>query len=250
MKPVFAAAVLALAPAMLPAQEEESDDGMIAMTRIYLEPVSWMKFGGAMEEYIGCYSENDGDDSWSAWRDVEKDVVWIVSSMSGWAEMDEGRSDANRACYSILEEKMGPIVKKVKTEYARYMPDWSGEAEDYDVVRLHQLVVDDGGAFRDVMAEMVSIVKEQEYEHVGAWYSMIGNDADEVGFFNVEHYENFAAMDADRPGYYGVMAEARGEEAAREMWQNMMDTLADDGHGYDSVLLARAEDWGYDPDDE
>lgn len=238
----------ALVPATLPAQESENT--VLSMTRIYLEPVSWMKFGSAMEEYIGCYAENGGEDAWSAWRDMEKDVVWIVSSMDGWAEMDQGRSEANRACYSIIEEKMGPLVRKVKTEYAERMDDWSEEYENYDVVRLHQLVVEDGPEFRETMGEMVSIVMEADYEHVGTWYSMIGADADEVGLFAVEHYENFAAIDEDRPGYYGVVADARGEESAAEMWENMMDTLADDGHGYDTVLLARAEDWSYDPDGE
>jgi hypothetical protein len=247
----IAAAALAVALAPTAAQaQEESDNSVLAMTKIYLEPVSWMKFGQAMEEYIGCYAENGGEDSWSAWRDMEMDVIWVVSTMDGWAEMDEERSEANRACYPIIEENMGSLVRKVKTEYAEYMPDWSGESEDYDVVRLHQLVVDDGSDFREVMGEMVSIVKEAEYEHVGAWYSMVGSDADEVDYFNVEHYENFAAMDVDRAGYYGVVAEAKGEEAAGEMWEDMVDSLADDGMGYSTVLLSRAEDWSYQPDEE
>jgi len=246
---VAAVLTIGLGPASLPAQE--SDSTVLSMTRIYLEPVSWMTFGSAMEEYIGCYAENDGEDSWTAWRDMEEDVVWIVNSMEGWAEMDEGRSEANRACYSIIEEKMGPLVRKVKTAYAERMDDWSDDYENYDVVRLHQLVVADGMEFREAMGEMVSIVMESDYEHgAGTWYSMIGADADEVGYFNVEHYESFAAMDEDRAGYYGVIVEAKSEDEAAEMWEEMMDALADDGHGYDTVLLARAEDWSYDPDGE
>jgi hypothetical protein len=245
---VAAVLTVGLTPAALPAQE--SDDSVLSMTRIDLEPVSWMKFGQAMEEYIGCYSENGGEDSWSAWRDMEKDVVWIVTSMDGWAEMDEERSEANRACYSIIEENMGPLVRKIRTEYAQYLPDWSAEAEGYDVVRLHQFVVEEGDEFEEIVGEMTSVVKDADYEHVGAWYEIIGNDADEVGFFVVSHYDNFAAIDDDRQGYYGVMAEAIGEDETEAMWERFGDTLADDGHGYDTVLLARAEDWSYDPDAE
>jgi hypothetical protein len=242
-----AALAVAAAPAILTAQESESN--MLSMTQIDLKPASWMKFGRAMSEYIDCYSENGGTDAWTTWRDVEKDSVWIVMSMNGWAGMDEGRSDANRACYTIIEEKMGPMIENVKTEYAERMDDWSGDYEDYDVVRLHQLVPGDMMEFRASMREMLTVVKEAEYEHLGIWYSMVGADADEVAYFNVEPFENFAAMDADRPGYYGVMAEAKGEEAAADMWENMTDTLADDGHGYDTVLLARAEDWSHDPEE-
>jgi hypothetical protein len=247
---IAAALSAALVPAALPAQEEESGNGMIQMTRVYLEPASWMKFGSAMEEYVACYAENGGEDSWSAWRDMEQDVVWIVSSMDGWADMDEGRSEANRACYPIIEDKIGSLVRKVKTEYARYLPEWSGEAEDYQVVRLHQFTVDEDDDFREIVGEMTSTVKEADYEHVGAWYDILGNDADEIDYFVVSRYANFAAMDEDRPGYYGVMTEAMGEEETDAMWERFYETLAEDGRGYKTVLLARAGDWGYDPEED
>ena len=50
--------------------------------------------------------------------------------MDGWASMDEGRSDADRACYPIIEEQMGSAISKVKTEYAERMDEWSAEYED------------------------------------------------------------------------------------------------------------------------
>jgi len=244
----IAATALTLSAGASIAVAQESDNQMLSMTRIYLEPVSWGAFGAAMSEYIECYTENEGDQSWSAWRDVGNEVVWIVSSMDGWAAMDEERGEASRACYPILEENMPAVVKKTKTEYARYLSDWSDSAEDFDVVRLHQFMVEEGDEFREVVGKMTSMVKEAEDAPVGVWYSMIGVDAGEVNYFQVSQYENFAAMDADRPSYNSVMVEELGEEGAEEMWDEMMDSLADDG--YKTVLLARQPAWSYSTDEE
>jgi hypothetical protein len=230
------------------AQQQESNNQLLSMTRIYLEPVSWNAFGTAMTDYINCYSENNGENSWNAWRDMGSSVVWIVSSMDGWAEMDEERSEANRACYPILEEKMPAVVKKVKTDYARYMADWSDSAEEFNVVRLHQFMVDENDEFMEVVGKMTAMVKEAEDAPVGVWYQMIGSDADGIDYFQVSQYENFAEIDADRPSYNSVMVEELGEEGAEEMWDELMDSLAD--YGYKTVLLARAPDWSYSTDEE
>ncbi|HMA98420.1 MAG TPA: hypothetical protein VKO38_03070 [Wenzhouxiangella sp.] len=244
----LASAVVALSASPMIASAQESDNSILSMTRIYLEPLAGMSFGAAMNEYIECYEENGGDNSWTAWRDMESSVVWIVSNMDGWAEMDQERGEAEGACWSILVEKMPASVIKMKTDYARYMADWSDPSEDFNVVRLHQFMVDEGDDFRETVGEMTSMLKEAEHEHVGAWYGMIGSDADEIDYFQVSQYENFAEIDADRPNYNSVMVEEMGEEKAEEMWDELFDSVAD--YGYKTVLLSRMEDWSYDPGEE
>ncbi|MGK7296658.1 MAG: hypothetical protein ACNS61_12680 [Candidatus Wenzhouxiangella sp. M2_3B_020] len=233
-----------LVPGIAAAQEDESQ--MIEITEIDLKAGHWRKFADGMESYISCYEEEGGEGSWSAWWDVEHSTIHLVSQMDGWAEMDE-RDEASMKCWSVIEEEISPHITDVETSFARSLPDWSGDAEGYDVVRLHRFRVDDGRAFRETVGTITGILKEAEYEHLGSWYDVIGNDAGEPDYFVVAHYENFAAMDEDRAGPYRTVVDAEGEERADELWAQFGDSLHDDWE-YSTLLLSRSSDLGYSPD--
>ena len=240
-----AAAALAIGMTSAIAFAQESEGYMLRMTKIYLTPVSWMEFGSGMNAYVECHQEKELDNSWSAWVDMESPVVWLVSRMENWAEMD---GPGLGPCYSIVEEQMGETIRYTETQFARYMSDWNTDDDnDPGVVRLHQFSVDEGDKFRRVVSEITSALKEFEYEHQGNWFEMIGEDADEINFFVVAEYENFAEIDTDRPGAGATLNEAIGEDAADALWERMWDALDDDGEGYDTVLLKKIPEWGYGP---
>jgi len=242
--PALVAAVFA-APA--PVSADEHENPLIEITQLDVKVGHWMKFRGGMEAYLACYEENEGEDEWSVWDDVEGGSYHIVSSMDGWAEMDE-TDEAGMACWSVIEEQIAPHLDGVSTRFARYLPDWSGEAVGYNVVRLHQFRVDEGDEFEQVVGEITTIMKEAEYEHLGAWYDVVGNDSDEIGYFVVEHFQNFAAIDDGRAGAYGTTVASVGEEAAQALWDRFGETLDEDA-GYETVLLRRVPEMSRSRDD-
>ena len=129
------------------------------------------------------------------------------------------------------------------------MPDWSGEAEGFDVVKLHNFRVKDGEAFRSMVGEVTGYMKEAEYEHQGTWYDVLTSKYWIADYFVVEHFKNFAAMDEERKGASGVLRDAVGEEKAAQFWKDFGEALADE-KGYWSNILVRRDSMGFSPDDD
>jgi len=219
--------------------QEEEESYILEMTEVGIKLGHASKFREAVKPYNACIAENDSDADWSAWRNVGGDgtTYHFVSTMANWAEMDTP-DEAGATCWSEHMENIMPHVNSISTSYARPMPEWSGDAENYSVVRLHQWRVEDGSAFREAAGAITSIMKEAEYEHMGTWYDMIGNSSNEPDYFVVTHFEDFAAMDEDRAGAYEVVSEQAGEERADELWEQFGDTLKDDW-AYFTLLLRR-----------
>ena len=240
------AAGIVLVPGVAAAQDDESH--MIEITEIDIKAGHWRKFSAGMESYISCYEEQEGEGSWSAWWDMEHSTIHLVSQMDGWADMDE-RDEASMKCWSVIEEEIAPHITKVETSFARPLPDWSGDAEGYDVVRLHRFRVDDESAFRETVGTVTDILEEAEYEHLGSWYDVIGNDAGEPDYFVVEHFDDFAEMDEDRAGAYRAVLDAEGEERADDLWEQFGDSLHDDWE-YSTLLLSRSSELAYSPDED
>lgn len=242
-----AAAALALGVASTSASAQESEGHMLEMTKFHLEPVSWFEFGAGMEAYIDCHKENELDSSWSAWVDMEHPVVWMVSRMDNWAELD---GPGLGPCYSIIEEQMSDAIRDIETQFARHMPDWStSDDNDPGVVALWQFSVDDGRKFREAASEIFDIVRENGHDR-SSWYEMLGEGGGDINFFLVNEFENFAEMDTDAPTPARVLREAVGQPAARALWERMWSTLDDDGEGYDRVMLRKIPGWSHDPDAE
>lgn len=222
--------------------QEEDESYILEMTEVGIKLGHASKFREAVKPYNACIAENDDDADWSAWRNVGGDgtTYHFVSSMANWAEMDEP-NPAGEACWSQHVDSIMAHVDSVSTSFARPMAAWSGDAEGYDMVRLHQFRVDDGEAFGEAVGAITSIMKEAEYEHVGSWYDMIGNSSNEPDYFVVSHYENFAAMDEDRTGPYNVVSEHAGEERAEALWDQFGDALKDDWEYFHAMLRRDSE---------
>lgn len=95
------------------------------------------------------------------------------------------------------------------------------------MVRRHNFRVEDGDAFREVVGEIVGMMKAAGYAHMGTWYRAVGSQRWGADYFVVDHFDNFAALDEDRKGANGVLVDALGEEGAAEMWDRFGETLAD-----------------------
>jgi len=227
---------------------QEENDYILEVTEIGVKLGHDMKFREGVKAYMACYAENGGQGSWSVWRNVDGKggVYHIVSDLANWAEMDTP-DEAGRECWPTIEEQVSPHMTSVSTSFSRPMPEWSGDAEGYDVVRLHRFRVDDAELFQETVGAITSIMKESDYEHIGAWYDVINNDSNEPDYFVVAHYDNFAAMDEDRAGPYAVVAESGGEARADELWEQFGEALHDDWE-YSSQLLRRDDELGHGDD--
>ncbi len=223
--------------------QQDNGGHMLQITRVEVKFVHVSKFRDGMQAWKTCYTENDGPNTWSAWNNVDgrAGVFHLVSLMENWAMLDSP-AEAGRECWPVIEEEVAPHVSSVSTSHARQMPAWSGEAEGYEVVRLHQFrAAGNGRQFREVVGEITSILKEAEFQHLGEWYRVDGGDSRRPNYFVVEHYDNFAAMDEERTSPYRALVDAVGEERADALWEQFGNSLRDDWE-YSSELLRRVDE--------
>jgi hypothetical protein len=244
---VLIGGVLACGGALADNHEEEGG-GLLSMTKIKIQVGHRDAFNTAMTAYKDCYVENEGKDGWSVWVDMRSWEYWVVSSMDNWAKLDE-QDEIDEKCWDETGAEMMKHIAEFGTSYARHLADWSGNADNYNVVRLHQFRVDENRDFRDTVGAITKILKDDDHEHMGTWYEMIAENAYEPNYFVVEHFENFAAMDEDRPGAYARVKEAEGEERADELWDQFGDSLHDDWE-YTTHMLRRVSSLGYSPSDD
>src|SRR6056297_3281579 len=145
-KTMLAAALAMTCSMPVLADDHESEDSyMINILVLELKHGHGWKFGESMMAYKNCYAENDGEDSWSVWSAVDgaPNTMYIVSRMAMWSEMDETDA-ANRTCWQEHGEGLTSHVASANGRYWRHMADWSGDAEGYSVVTLHNFRVAEG----------------------------------------------------------------------------------------------------------
>ena len=229
--------------------EEDGEDYMLNIMDLSIQHGHGMKFREAMKAYMECYEENGGTGSWSAWGYVDgaPNRMKIVSRMDMWSEMDSA-DPGDQACWPEHGEELTSHIASANRQIFRKRSAWSGDAEGYTVVRLHNFRVEDGEAFREIVGEITGMMKEADYEHMGTWYDAVGNQRWAADYFVVEHYADFAAMDEDRKGVNGVMVDALGEEGAEDLWDRFDETLAD-MEPYWTETLRRNDSLSYSQDD-
>jgi len=217
--------------------QEQQDSHMLEITTVGVKIGHDMAFRESVKAYHECLVEHEYEGSWSAWRNIGGDgrEYHFVSTMENWAEMDSV-DEAGKTCWSEHYEGITSHVSSVSTRFARHMPGWSGNAEGYDIVRLHHFRVEDNRNFRETVETITGILKEADYEHLGTWYRNIGNDSNEPDYFVVAHYDDFAAMDADRTSPYDAVVAAAGQDRADELWKQFGDALRDDWDYFTDIL--------------
>ncbi len=248
-KMFLVAAVAAFSMPVVADNHEEDGDYMLNIMKLEIKHGHGMKFRQAMKEYMECYEENDGEGSWTTWANVDgaPNEMHIVSRMDMWAEMDD-EDPARAECWPKHFEALTSNVASANGRYWRRMPDWSGDAENFSVVTLHNFRVEDGDAFREVVTEVTGHMKAAEAEHMGTWYRSIGSQRWGADYFVVSHYENFAARDADRQGANDYLVAAVGEEAAEAIWDKFQESMAE-MEPYWTQTLTRVDSMSYSAED-
>ncbi len=249
MQLILALGTCALLAAGSTAFAQENNDGyLLEITKVGVKIGHDMKFNEDVKAYHQCLVEREYEGAWSAWSNVggKGREYHFVSTMDNWAELDSV-NEAVRACWSEHHDSLTSHARSVETYYARHMADWSGDAEGYSVVRLHQFRVKDGRAFRETVGTIAGTLKEAEYPQMGNWYNVMGNDSTEPDYFVVVPYNNFAAMD-DSTSPYEALVEAAGEARAEELWEQFGNSLRDDSE-YFTALLRREDDLSYSGED-
>ncbi|MBT8049617.1 MAG: hypothetical protein HKP21_05095 [Xanthomonadales bacterium] len=244
-------AAVALACALPVAADNHETDAelKLAIHHVHVKMGHGAAFRAGMEAYSACLAEGGYDGDYSVWQAVDGDRTGyhIVSQFEMWAEFDED-NEVSDGCWANDEIRNGVFdhMSSWETQYAERLADWSGDAEGYTVVKLHNFRVEDGSAFRSLVGEMTGYMKEAEYEHMGTWYDVMGGGSWDADYFVVEHFENYAAMDGKRKGANGVLQDAVGEEKAEQFWDNFGETLTDE-KGYWTNMLERQDSMGYSP---
>jgi hypothetical protein len=232
--------------------QEPSDTHKLAIHHIKVKMGHGPKFRQGLEALAKCLADGKAEGGYSVWAAVDGDrtAFHIVSDFDNWAELDE-EDEVSNACWEKdgMREGLFDHMASWKTHYATRMPDWSGTAEGYDLVRLHHFRVDDARKFRELVGEAVGHMKAANYAHMGTWYDVEPGAPGQPDFFVVDHFTNFAAMDEDRKGANGILVDAIGEDKTAEFWDDFMDTLSAD-KGYWAATLSRQESLGYSPDDD
>jgi hypothetical protein len=231
---------------------ETGDTQKLAIHHVHVKMGHGAHFKAGMEAYSACLAEGGYKDSYSVWQAVDGDRTGyhIVASFDMWAELDE-EDDVSNACWEKegIREGVFDHMASWETSYAQRMPEWSGSADGFTIVKLHNFRVEDGSKFRSLVGEITGHMKKADYEHMGTWYDVLGGGSWDADYFVVEHFENYAAMDVERKGAGGVLKDAVGEEKAEKFWDDFGDTLADE-KGYWSNMLARRDSMGYSPEDD
>ncbi|MDX1626867.1 MAG: hypothetical protein R3323_10160 [Wenzhouxiangellaceae bacterium] len=251
-KTLIAASALACSLPLAADNHEGGDDYMLAIHHVHVKVGDMPAFREGMKAYVECYAENGGEDGFSVWQALDGDRTGfhIVGRFDAWAEFGE-EDPTDEKCWGNDEIRKGVFdhMSSWETMYAKRMPAWSGDASNYSIVKLHNFRVDEGSDFRALVGEITGYMSEAEYAHQGTWYDVQGGRYWDPDYFVVEHFENFAAMDADRQGAYGVVREAVGEERADQLWEDFGDTLEEEG-GYWSFTLVRQGEMGYEPEED
>lgn len=248
---ISAAIALAFSVQAIADDHDEGEGYNLAIHHVHAKLDRIPQFQAGMEAYSDCLAENEGKDGYSVWRNVNGDRsgFHIVDRFDSWAEMDED-DPAGDACWGREEIRAGVFdnMSSWKTSYAAKMPEWSGDADGYTVVHLHNFRVSDGEAFRSVIGEIMGHVAEADYEHHPDWFNVMPGGYWEADFFAVAHFADFAAMDEDRPGVRGVLNQQVGEERGEELWDAWGDAMSDEkGYWRDTLVLQPS--MGYAPDD-
>lgn len=251
-KKLLAAAVaLSLSLPLTAVGQEPADDQKLVIHHVKVKIGHGPAFRDGMAAYAKCLADSNHDEGYSVWSSVDGDrtAYHIVTDFDKWAEFDSS-DEVSDACWEKDGIRAGIFdhMASWKTHYAERMPGWSGNAEGYEIVRLHYFRVDDGEDFRETVGTMVGHLREAEYADLGTWYDVQATGHGAADFFYVDHFENFAAMD-DRKSVDAALREAVGDDDTDELWEDFNDSLQDE-KGYWAVMIKREAAMGYAPDDD
>ena len=253
-KTTYMAAALALAWALPGAADDHQteENQKLAIHHVHVKMGHGAEFRAGMEAYSACLAEGDYEDSYSVWQAVDGDRTGyhIVSSFNMWAEFDED-DPISDGCWGKDEIRDGVFdhMASWETEYAERLAAWSGDAEGYTVVKLHNFRVEDGPGFRSLVGEITGHMKEAKYEHLGGWYDMLTGGYWDADYFVVDYFKNYGAMDEERKGANGVLREVLGDEKTDQIWASLREALAED-KGYWTNMLVRRDSMGYSPEED
>jgi len=226
-----AVAVVLLAGAGMPAgAQDEPEDYLLTLNAIEVPPGQQRAFREGVAAVAECYRQNGSEASWSVWDRLQGkgDVHLAVFPSANWTAMGESDPAAS-ACRPVVAERISPHVGASDVSVARKLPEFSGrDAEDFTVVRLHYFRVDDAAAFREAVGELSAIITKDEHHADDSWFEIVGGGPYEADFFVVEHFDDYAALDTERPSTYDVVERAVGAEEAQALWAKFGDALKDD----------------------
>lgn len=218
------AVLLATSASSVSAQEngQEQQGHLLNVHDLHVKIGHDREFRDGMSAWKSCYLENDGKGSWGVWRRMQgkAGVYTETIAMDKWAEVDKEDSAAN-ACRDIIREQITPHLSEVSSSIARYRPEVSGNESDYSVVNVVSFRVDDHETFNEIR-EAVAGSMDDNYAH---WYNVTGGGPETEHYFVVIPYEDFAAMDEDRPGPWEQYEKAHGEQAMEAMRQRFDESI-------------------------
>ena len=227
---VAATLVLSSVPSAVFGQENgESSGDLYTVYDLHVRLGEEPAFREGMTAWKDCYSEQDGKETWTAYRRLQgKGIVYaVVFSNPTWEEI--GRRDpAAQACQSVLRERIDPHLDAVETMISRFMPDISGEPGPHELAEVYSFEVGDASAFMAVVEAVTGVMREDGEGLRGWWHYTRGGGPGTADFFVVDPFQDFAAMDEQRSSPWARYAAVHGEDAAAEMRTKFREAVDDE----------------------
>lgn len=209
---------------------QESDKKLLNMAELTVKMNHQQEFTDGMQKWKDCYLSNNGDESWNVWNRMQgkSGVVAVTYFMDKWAEMDEGQSEADKACMNIFKNDVFPHVEKMNFNLSWTMPELSRALPDStSVVWVTFFRTSNSSDFLEVVKNVSETYRNEKGEPLGIWYDFIGGGENSADFMVSTPYKNFAQLDEPFDAPWAVYEKAHGKEKMEEMRSRFRESLDD-----------------------
>ncbi|MFK7781446.1 hypothetical protein [Psychroserpens sp.] len=208
--------------------QEEDNDFMLNLTEFTVKFGQDSNFTDGVKKWNKCYKDNGGKNTWNVWNRLqgEGNVYVMASRMNTWAEMDES-DPASRACSGIAYSSIIPHIESSSFSTTKFMPEMSNTEAlgDNTVVWVYNFKVKNSLAFKEVVKDVTSTVKQKEGNNRGYWYAVMGGEG--ADYFVSTPLKNFAALDTERDSVWKVYESVHGAAKTKATREKFSASLSD-----------------------
>jgi hypothetical protein len=216
-----------LAPLMIMGQNESI---ILNLTHVNVKMGHEAQFMEGMKMYKKCYTDNNGDSGWNAWRQVQGKgmTMAITDTMEKWAEMDDDSDAAGNSCRAVFMSFIMPHVSGYESAMATTMPEMSPASDvSKDKVWVTYFRVNNSTDFLDAVKTVGEALQEIEGSKRGYWYAFAGGGQDSADYMVAWPFDKYADLDKPMDGVWEVCAKKHGKKKADEVRAKFRNALAD-----------------------
>lgn len=199
---------------------QENSKKLLNMVELTVKMNHQQEFNDGMQKWKDCYLSNNGTDTWNVWNRMQgqSGVVAVTYTMDKWAEMDEGQTEADKACMNIFKNDVFPHIENMNFNLSWTMPEYSRTSSDStSVVWVTFFRTNNSTDFMDVVKEVSATYRKEKGQPMGVWYDFVGGGMDSPDYMVATPYKNFAQLDEPFDGPWAVYEKAHSKEKMEQM---------------------------------